>query len=118
GVGFRKGFGPEPTPVLEERWSAERAFSVTPATVGATGGLMAVVIAGLSVFLWRNGRDRRFVGSAVDVAFGSETGQEQKVPLFEKELTPVEFVPPDNLRPGQVGTLVDETANTLDVTAT
>src|SRR5262249_24365143 len=32
--------------------------------------------------------------------------------------TPVEFVPPDNLRPGQVGTLVDFTANPLDVTAT
>src|SRR2546421_132068 len=30
----------------------------------------------------------------------------------------VEFVPPDKLRPGQLGTLVDFTANPLDVTAT
>ena len=30
----------------------------------------------------------------------------------------MEFVPPDGLRPGQVGTLIDEQANTLDVTAT
>ena len=32
--------------------------------------------------------------------------------------TPVEFVPPDDLRPGQLGTLVDFKANPLDVTAT
>ncbi len=117
-VGFQKGFVPEPTPVLDERWAASRAFAVTPATVGATVGLLALVVAGLSVLLWRTGRDRRFAGSPVDVAFGSETGEEQKVGLFEREPTPVEFVPPDDLRPGQVGTLVDETANTLDVTAT
>ena len=30
----------------------------------------------------------------------------------------MEFVPPDGLRPGQVGTLVDFKANPLDVTAT
>ena len=30
----------------------------------------------------------------------------------------VEFAPPEELRPGQVGTLVDEEANTLDVSAT
>jgi len=116
-VGFQKGFVPEPTPVLDERFSLARAYSVTPATVAATGGLLALVIGGLSVLLWRIGRDRRFAGSPVDVAFGSDTGAEQKVALFERELTPVEFVPPDDLRPGQVGTLVDETANTLDVTA-
>ncbi len=117
-VGFQKGFVPEPAPVLDERWSASRAFTVSPATVGAGAALLAAVIAGLWALLWRTGRDRRFVGSPVDVAFGSETGEEQTVKLFERELTPVEFVPPDDLRPGQVGTLVDETANTLDVTAT
>ena len=31
---------------------------------------------------------------------------------------PVEFVPPDGVLPGQVGTLVDEHANLVDVTAT
>ena len=28
--------------------------------------------------------------------------------------TPVEFVPPDNMRPGEIGTLIDFTANPLD----
>ena len=40
------------------------------------------------------------------------------MPLFEGGEGPVEFAPPEGLRPGQVGTLVDEEANTLDVTAT
>src|SRR4030095_3534436 len=37
---------------------------------------------------------------------------------FEKNVDVVEFAPPEDLRPGQVGTLVDEEANTLDVSAT
>ena len=40
------------------------------------------------------------------------------MPLVGEDETPVEFVPPDGLRPGQVGTLVDFKANPLDVTAT
>ena len=66
------------------------------------------------------GRDRRYKGSAVDVAFGSDApdAPEERVPLVGEHETPVEFVPPDGLRPGQVGTLVDFKANPLDVTAT
>ena len=117
-VGFQKGFVPPPKPILDERWAFDRAFAVTPATMGAATVLLALVVGGVGTLLWRTGRDRRFMGSAVDVAFGSDTGTEQKVPLMERPLTPVEFGPPDDLRPGQVGTLIDERANTLDVTAT
>jgi uncharacterized protein (TIGR04222 family) len=57
------------------------------------------------------------VGGAVDVAFGEGAG-EQRVPLLHGYDGPVQVEPPDGLRPGQVGTLVDERANPLDVTAT
>jgi uncharacterized membrane protein YgcG len=116
-VGFRKGAVPEPVPVLDERWSAARAFAATPATVGVSLALVALVVAGFARLAWRTGRDRRFAGSPVDVAFATE-GQEQAVGVLDRTETPVEFVPPDGLRPGQLGTLVDEVANTLDVTAT
>ena len=50
---------------------------------------------------------------------GNPTGEDQAVPLLEGgRSAPVEFAPPEGMRPGQVGTLVDEQANTLDVSAT
>ncbi len=120
-VGFAKGAVPPPRPVLDERWSLTRAFSATPATVSASLALLVVAVLGICRLAWRTGRDRRYVGSPVDAAFAT-SGQEETVrpsfgPFGAGE-TPVEYVPPDGLRPGQVGTLVDEAANTLDVTAT
>ena len=108
---------PAPTPILEERFSVTSAFRVTPGT-GGLAGAMLVVLAGIVIFLvWKFGRDRRYAGSAVDAAYGNDGGPEVSAPLREAE-TPVEFVPPDNLRPGELGTLVDFEAGTLDVTAT
>ena len=117
-VGFPKGVVPPPTPILEERFNLATAFSVTPATAGIAGGFLLLVIGVFAFLMIRFGRDRRYRGSAVDQAFGSESGAEERVPVLHHEETPVEFVPPDNLRPGQIGTLVDFSANPLDVTAT
>ena len=120
-VGFAKGAVPEPAPVLDERWSFARAFAATPATVGASVALLAVVVLGVVRLAWGTGRDRRFAGSPVDLAYAT-AGQEEAVRPsfgpFGADEVPVEFVPPDGLRPGQIGTLVDEAANTLDVSAT
>jgi uncharacterized membrane protein len=95
-AGFRKGVVPEPRPILQDR-PREFAdfFDLTPAWLAlaafvAVGGLAAVV------WLWyRVGRDDR--------------AHETIVPEFE---------PPDNLRAAQIGLLIDERADTLDVTAT
>ena len=117
-VGFPKGAVPNPEPILDEKWHPSRAFAMTPATLGLTGGLGLLTLGGIAGLGWTRGRDRRYIGSAVDATFGTEGGQDEPVPLFQGDETPVEFAPPDNLRPGQVGTLVDETANPIDVTAT
>ncbi|MGH9267121.1 MAG: DUF2207 domain-containing protein, partial [Acidimicrobiales bacterium] len=117
-VGIPKGVVPEPVPLLEERWSLAQAFSVTPFTVVAGLGLSGLAVAGFSRLAWRTGRDRRARGSPVDVAFAGEGAPSHRVPMFERPQTPVEFAPPDGMRPGQVGTLVDEVANPLDATAT
>src|SRR5262249_35091441 len=116
-VGMPKGSVDVPPPILDEKWTPGRAFSATPATVGVSAGLMVVAIAGLARLLGR-GRDRRFAGPPVDAAFGNAPGHEERVPLLGREHDPVEFEPPDKIRPGQIGTLVDEVANPLDVTAT
>jgi uncharacterized membrane protein YgcG len=49
---------------------------------------------------------------------GPVDAETQTVPLLEGGEGPVEFAPPEGLRPGEVGTLIDEEANTLDVSAT
>jgi hypothetical protein len=59
--------------------------------------------------MWRRGRDVRFKGSQIDQVMGGAADAEtQPVPLFEKNVDVVEFAPPEGLRPGQVGTLIDE----------
>jgi uncharacterized protein (TIGR04222 family) len=60
-----------------------------------------------------------FRGSQVDQVMGGIPGEEERVGLGDADAeAPVEFAPPEGLRPGQIGTLIDERANTLDVTAT
>ena len=118
-VALPQGTVASTAPILDERWSLDRAFARTPASVGGGVGLLALVVAGFGTLMWKRGRDVRFRGSQVDQAMGGPPGAEmQAVPLFEKGTSVVEFAPPEDLRPGQVGTLVDEVANTLDVSAT
>lgn len=117
-VALPKGVVAEPHPQLVQPWSIGRAFSRTSSTLGLSGGLLVLLVAGCGWLFWTRGRDRRFVGSPVDQTMGNATGDAQAVPLFEHGVAPVEFAPPGDLRPGQVGTIIDEQANTLDVTAT
>jgi uncharacterized membrane protein YgcG len=117
-AGLPRGAVPPPTPILQERWTFSRAFSATPLTLGMGGLLLALLVAGVGYLLWINGRDRRAIGSPVDIAYATSSEGERPVPLFEHGTYPVEYVPPEDIRPGQVGTLIDEVANPLDVTAT
>ncbi len=117
-VGFPVGLVPRPKPILVERPSIARSFALRPDTLGLSGGLLAAVLAGFGLLAFRTGRDRRYAGSAVDVAFGNAGGVEERAPLHNSDPIPVEFVPTEGIRPGQVGTLIDEQANPLDVTAT
>jgi uncharacterized membrane protein YgcG len=106
-------------PILDERWSLDKAFARTPTSVGGGIGLLVLIVGGFGTLMWKRGRDVRFRGSQVDQVMGGPSDAEtQAVPLFEKGTSVVEFAPPEGLRPGQVGTLVDEVANTLDVSAT
>jgi uncharacterized membrane protein len=93
---LRKGAIAVPAPILERREREMREFfDVTPWTVGAA---LAVMIGGLALVVSRwlaAGRDER-----------------------ERETIVPEYEPPDDMRPAQVGLLVDEHADTKDVTAT
>jgi uncharacterized protein (TIGR04222 family) len=81
-----------------------------------------IALAGLCGFgylVWTRGRDRRYRGSQVDQIMGNPHGDAERVPVGDADAEgPVEFAPPDGIRPGQIGTLLDERANTIDVSAT
>ena len=50
---------------------------------------------------------------------GNTGGGSERVPMGDADAEgPVEFAPPEGIRPGQIGTLIDEHANTVDVSAT
>jgi uncharacterized protein (TIGR04222 family) len=118
-VAIPKGAVPEPAPILEERWSVERAFSVNAGTVSGAVAVAAFLGGLLGRLWWREGRDRRYRGSPIDQVMGTPSGESERVPLGEGDFeAPVEFAPPQNVRPGQIGTLIDERANVIDVTAT
>ncbi len=118
-VGFPKGYvRPAPQPILQKRWNMNDAFARRTNTLGPAGALAVLGIGGVALLAWRKGRDRRYTGSAVDQAMGNATGAEERVPVLRDRDAPVEFVPPDKIRPGEVGVLLDENANLLDVTAT
>jgi uncharacterized protein (TIGR04222 family) len=117
-VAVPKGVVAEPAPILEERWSPGRAFALTGASGAGIVGVVAAFASLIGVRMWRSGRDRRYRGSPIDQVVGGSGGDES-VPLGDADTeAPVEFAPPDGIRPGQVGTLIDLRANVLDVTAT
>ncbi len=120
-IGLPKGAVPEPKPILREQWTASKAFFGSKPLIGVASVLLLAVVIGFGMLAWRTGRDRRWVGSPIDAVMGPAGpggAEEQAVPLGEEGEGPVEFAPPEGLRPGQIGTVIDEQANPLDVTAT
>jgi hypothetical protein len=102
------GFPPgevQASTIVEYRKSIRRAFLADPAHLGVTAAVL--VIGGVVLYLLylRRGRD------AVDAS--------RVVPasLFSRSHDQVSFDPPQALRPGEIGTLIDERVDPVDVTS-
>lgn len=81
----------------------------------ATFLITSILGIGLSLFLWwRKGRDYWWKRKHLY----DEQARYEVRPIRAHEPIVVEYTPPENLRPAEVGTLIDERANTTDVTAT
>jgi len=110
-VGFEKGLVPVIT-VPPPRSIFDELF--TPANF-AVFALVTFFGVGIGFWLWLSrGRDywlrKRFIDDP--------QAKHEVRPVGAHETIVVEYSPPENLRPAQVGTLMDERADTLDVTAT
>lgn len=93
--------------MIETRWTLDRAFRLTPAT--ALASLAVLLVGGLGLFAWhrRAGRDV----------------SARRAPTVIGEFHPVgegvsEFRVVAGIRPGQIGTVADETVDPIDITAT
>ncbi len=102
---------------LTRRFTIGNMFPVTPLTGGVTVALAALGLGLLFRRTRRGSRDQVYLGLTPGVvpaanqqaAVGYDTG---KAPVA------VQFQPPAGARPGEIGTLVDATADNKDVTAT
>ena len=92
---------------LVQRWSLDRAFSLAPLPLGIAAALAAVGLAGL--FLLR----RRLADAEATDATPTLVGTFRPAGAGFSE-----FQVSDGIRPGQIGTLVDESVDPVDITAT
>lgn len=88
-------------------------FSLNPAFGGVAGITVLLALVLIAVRWIEAGRDRRFVA-----LYGSGDGAEGAAPFVGGDTIVVEYTPPDDLRPAEIGVLLDERADTNDVSAT
>ncbi len=62
---------------------------------------------------WKHGRDLWYRNQVI---LNPRAGAETK-PLFARQTVVVEFDPPENLRPGEIGTLIDERVSLKDISS-
>ena len=124
-AGLQKGVVAVGPPVLVDppKDTVEQAqdfFKVTPATIALTAVSAILVLAALGRQWWVAGRDRWF---GDQYYLNRDAPPASRKPLFVRETVVVEFQPPEvtdgrRLRPAEIGLLLDERADTLDVSAT
>lgn len=118
-VAFPSGTFPDAQPVLQEIWSAGRAFEATALTVLGSLAILILLCGGAIAAVSQRGRDERYLGATPDFELAPrQQSLVGRVPWRHREPVAVRATPPSELRPGELGTLLDERANVVDVTAT
>jgi uncharacterized membrane protein YgcG len=105
-----------PQPLLEarNRQFPKDAFDINPLTVGLS---LLIAIGGIGLVArnwWIHGRDRAYLTQY----YLTNDPRERTNPLFHRDPLVVEFGSPQNMRPAELGLILDERADTKDVTAT
>lgn len=94
-----------------------RAFAITPWTVGISVAMLAAGLGALALYFRRTAVDRQY--AELTPGLGPVSGVDAGTrPVAGGQPVAVQFEPPAGLRPGQLGTLLDEKADVRDVTAT
>src|SRR6478609_2230401 len=108
------GYSGESGPVSTMAPGTARAVSLLSYGGGIT---LPVLAAGLmGVLVWKRGRDEQYAGLTPGLT--PVTGAPAEVVRGQKPVVAVQFAPPAGVAPGLVGTVLDEEAGTIDVSAT
>ena len=100
--------------VPKVRTFPQDAFDINGGTVGVSA---LILLAGLGLivrFWWLHGRDRAYLSQY----YLTNDPRDHAEPVFQHDPLVVEFEPPQNMRPAELGLILDESADTKDVTAT
>ena len=116
-TGWPGGTFPGVRPILRDK--PDPLLPLRPVSVGgAIAAVIALLGGGLAVAkVRRTGRDRAYLG----LTPGLRPVAGMEVPTGHRDRrapVSVQFQPPEGTRPGEIGTLVDEKADPVDVTAT
>ncbi|MBO3084761.1 DUF2207 domain-containing protein [Cellulomonas sp. zg-ZUI188] len=117
-TGWPAGTFPGVEPILVDK--IDPLAPVRP--LSALGGVALLVLAGGAalavVRVRRVGRDRAYLGLTPGLRPAENQPGAASGFRDRREVVSVQFQPPEGVRPGEVGTLVDEKADPVDVTAT
>ena len=115
-VALNKGAVDVPPPMLEDRlrFFPDDAFDLNPFTIGAFALTLLIGLGLVSWNWWTHGRDREYLTQY----YLTNDPRQRTEPLGEHVPVAVEFGPPQNMRPAELGLILDESADPKDVTAT
>ena len=105
---------PPPMLIPKAREFPQDAFDINPLTVILALLIAAGGIAAVAWNWWRHGRDRAYLTRYYEAP---SSAPDEPEPLFKHEPVVVEFGPPQNMKPAQLGLILDERADPKDVTA-
>ena len=111
-----KGAVTVPPPMLEGRVRhfPDGAFDTTPLTIGVS---LLVLVGGIALVGWNwwlHGRDREYLAQY----YLNKDPREHAEPIGSHQPVVVEFGPPGDMRPAQLGVILDQSADTKDVSST
>ncbi|MBM6404355.1 DUF2207 domain-containing protein [Phycicoccus sp. CSK15P-2] len=121
----REAFGDLAPDLREGSATASSASPLSPAVerlvswafIGAGVLLPLLAAAGMGMLVWTRGRDEQYAG----LTPGLSPGYGESTPVVvggPRPTVAVQFTPPAGVQPGLVGTIIDEDAGVVDVSAT
>ena len=116
-AGFPAGTFVGADPRFEKRLTPGNMFALTPLSGGLAAAIAGLGVLAVARMTRRGARDEAYLG----LTPGVRPAPGQPVQLGrvdDRAPVTVQFTPPAGTRPGEVGTLLDATADNVDITAT